>query len=211
MTMLLARRTPAGAPATRPRPAARPLDDRRSPVPTAALLRLADRADAALGLVPVGIAVHAFTETMAGHRTISAIDLHRATTVLTKQVTGLLTGDDRLRAVHRLVTDPDRPATPDGRSAAMLCGHVWPSVRSVADARATAAVEGAAAFGETAILRLAATRAALPTCRWWGTNGWLELVERWASDGSRPRRTVTALVRSPELVPDDILGSVLDR
>jgi hypothetical protein len=84
-------------------------------------------------------------------------------------------------------------------------------VAEVARHRSAASIEGAAAFGDTAILRLAATRAALPSCRWWGTSGWVELVERWAADQPHPRRVVTSLLRTPELVPDEILESVLDR
>lgn len=217
MTMLhdnslgITRPAPGSTPAVlRPRAAA-PLS-RRPPLPTAALLRLVDD-DGALDLVPAGIALHVFTEPLRDHVRIGTVDLHRATTVLTKQVKRLLSGDDRLPSIAALVTDPSRQATPDGRTAAQLCGRAWPAVRAVATERSAASIDGAEAFGETAILRLAATRAAAPACRWWGTTGWVELVERWASDAShaQSRRLVTSLLRTPELVADEILESVLDR
>ena len=69
-----------------------------------------------------------------------------------------LSDDDPLAAVLALVTDPERPALPDGRTAAEASVHAWPTVRAIAGDRAEAAIEGAAAFGVTAILRLAATR-----------------------------------------------------
>lgn len=217
MTMLLDDTTPPASRAAAPgqvapmRPrAAAPLS-RRPSLPTAALLRLADDTDGALDLVPAGIALHVFTEPLREHVHLTGAELHRATAVLTKQVKRLLTGDDRLAAIGALVTDPGRQATPDGRTAAMLCGRAWPAVVEVAAARSAASIDGAAAFGETAILRLAATRAAAPSCRWWGTSGWAELVERWAADDTHPRRLVTSLLRTPELVADEILESVLDR
>ena len=146
MTMLLDDTTPpasraAGAPAstlvTVPaaaprRPMAAPPLARRPALPTAALLRLVDDTDDGLDLVPAGIALHVFTEPLREHRAVPAAELHRATTVLTKQVKRLLTGDDRLAAIEALVTDPGRQATPDGRTAATLCGRAWPAVVEVA-------------------------------------------------------------------------------
>jgi hypothetical protein len=224
MTMLLDDTTPAAsraatgagptAPITptgpvRPRAAA-PLARRRT-LPTAALLRLADDTDGALDLVPTGIALHVFTEPSREHARLSDVELHRVTTVLTKQVKRLLTGDDPLAAIATLVTDPGRQAAPDGRTAAMLCGRAWPAVVEIAHARSAASIEGADAFGETAILRLAATRAAAPSHRWWGTSGWVELIDRWAADEPHSRRLVNSLLRTPELVADEILESLLDR
>lgn len=215
MTMLLDETTPAASSTMTPgaatprRPLAATPMSRRRALPTAALLRLADDTDGALDLVPAGIALHVFTEPLRDHVRLPRIELHRATTVLTKQVKRLLTGDDRLAAIGTLVTDPGRQAAPDGRTAAMLCGRAWPAVVAAATARSASSIEGAAAFGETAILRLAATRAAAPSCRWWGTSGWVELVERWAAEEAHPRRLVASLLRTPELVADEVLESVL--
>jgi hypothetical protein len=217
MTMLLedtlpaASRTTAAAPPAPGRPRAATQPSPRRSLPIAALLRLADDTDDALDLVPAGTALHVFTEPLRDHAHLTDVELHRATTVLTKQVKRLLTGDDRLVAVRDLVTDPGRQALPDGRTAAMLCGRAWPAVAAIAAARSAASIDGAAAFGETAILRLAATRAAAPSFPWWGASGWAELVERWAADEAHPRRLVASLLRNPELVADEILESVLDR
>jgi hypothetical protein len=188
-------------------------------LPTAALLARVDAVDAGHDLVPVGIALHSFTEPWRSLAEPGTGELHRTTAVLTKQVKALLTTDDRLAAIAQLTTDPNRIALPDGRTAAQVCGDAWPAVRAVAAQRSKAAIEGATTFGETAILRLAATRAALPACRWWGTAGWIEAVERWATEpattgqpatGTPSRRTIAALLTTPELVSDEILVSVFD-
>lgn len=182
----------------------------RSP-PTAALLRAIAEADDQLDLVPVGVSLHLFTEAARDHAGLSVVELHRCTTTLTKQVQDVLAGDDRLQAVQRLVTDPDRPARPGGPRVADLCGAAWPAVREVAEQRAAAAVEGAITFGETAILRLAATRAALPNVPWWGTRNWTDLVAGWAREGRVGRTSVTQALRFPETVSDDVLAAILDR
>ncbi len=178
---------------------------------TADLLRVVAGGEEGFDLVPVGISLHSFTDPAREHTDLRLATLHSATAVLTKQVGRVLREPHPLAAIHRLVTDPARIALADGRTVATLCGDAWPRIRSIVDDRAAAAVEGAVAFGEPAILRLAATRAALPTCPWWGTRGWAELVERWASDHRSARRSVTALLRSPETADQEILGSILDR
>jgi hypothetical protein len=182
----------------------------RTPL-TAELLRLVDHGDERFDLVPVGIALHSFTDPIRQHTNLTLTDVHRATTVLTKQIDRLLAGEGRLVAIHDLVTDPRRVALPDGRTASVLCGDAWPAVVAVAHERASAALEGARTFGEPAILRLAATRAAMPTSPWWGTRGWTELVDRWASDHRNGRRAVASLLRSPEAADADVLADVLER
>jgi hypothetical protein len=184
---------------------------RNRPTSTADLLRAVARGEEGFDLVPVGISLHSFTDPAREHTDLPLATLHCATAVLTKQVLRVLRDPHPLAAIQRLVTDPARVALADGRTVATLCGDAWPRIRSIADDRAVAAVDGAVAFGEPAILRLAATRAALPTCPWWGTRGWAELVERWASDHRSARRSVTALLRSPETADQEILGSILDR
>jgi hypothetical protein len=179
-----------------------------SEAPTAELLRLVAE-DEPFNLVPVGISLHYFTDPARNQCPISACDLHRATTVLTKQVKAALTGEQRLERVRALVTDPHRTALPDGTTARRLCGPGWPAVRSIADQRAAAAVDGAITFGEAAILRLAATRAAMPQCSWWGTRGWTLLVDAWARRGNAGRRSIAPLMIAPEDAPDDVLRAIL--
>ena len=86
-------------------------------------------------LIAVGLSLHLFTEIVHGRVDLSVTDLHRATTVLTKQLLGALIQHgqrDPLRDVLQLVTDGDREAMPDGRSAEDLCGLDWPAVRNAA-------------------------------------------------------------------------------
>jgi hypothetical protein len=81
-------------------------------------------------LIAVGLSLHLFTELVREHLDLADTDLHRATTVLTKQVIDTLarqltTGKDPLEAIQRLITDPARRAHPDGRTAEELCGAAW--------------------------------------------------------------------------------------
>jgi hypothetical protein len=191
-------------------PTSSPEASLRCPPPTADALRLVDTGDPRFDLVPVGVALHSFTDPVRQHAGLPCTELHRATTVLTKQIRRLLADPCRLQAIRDLVTDPLRVALPDGRTAATLCGDAWSTVQAIADERAAGAVEGARAFGETAILRLAATRASMPTIPWWGTRGWTELVDRWASDHRDERHTIATLLRSPETADDETLAVVLD-
>jgi hypothetical protein len=178
--------------------------------PTAQLLRLVAE-DEHFNLVPVGISLHYFTDPARTHCTMSSAQIHRATTVLTKQVKAVLTGDHRLETVRGLVTDPHRTALPDGTTARQLCGNGWAAVRSIADQRAGAAVEGASTFGEAAILRLAATRAAMPQCPWWGTRGWTLLVDNWARrDTGVGRRSIAPMLLAPEDADESVLTAILD-
>ena len=176
--------------------------------PTAQLLRLVSN-DEPFDLVPVGITLHCFTEPLRAEMAISLARLHQATTILTKQIKQVLSGDNRLRAIRSLVTDAHRVATSDGLTVEELCGPHWPTLRAIADQRAAAAEEGAVSFGEPAILRLAATRAVAPTCPWWGTRGWTELVDRWASDTGHGRRSITPLLVTPESARVDVVAAIL--
>ena len=131
-------------------------------------------------------------------------DLHRATTVLTKQVRRLLAGDHRLGAIRDTVTDPDRTAMPDGRTASALCGDAWSAVRSVAEDRSAAAVDGAEASANP------------PSCdspprgrRCRPTRGGAPAVDRSRRPlGARShdgRRITASLLHSPETADDEIL------
>ena len=169
------------------------------------------RLDAPAQLVAVGVAIHSFTEPLRSAVRVTAVDAHRATAMLTKQILAVLDGDDRLRSIHRLVTDPTRTAMPDGRTAEQFARTGWPLVCSVAEQRAGAAIDGALVYGETAILRLAATRAAHPDIRWWGTPAWADAVQQWAAETAAGHRLVTQLLRTPESAHRAALTAVLDR
>lgn len=178
---------------------------------TAQLLQLLESSDGHLDLVPVGVALHHFTEPARAELDLTAVDMHRATTILTKQVKRVLADEQPLATIRILVTDPRRIAAADGRTVEQLCGDAWPQIRAIASDRAEAALEGASAFGEAAVLRLAATRAAVPGSPWWGTRGWVEMIDRWISDSPVGRRSIAALLDAPENVEDAVLAEVLDR
>lgn len=169
------------------------------------LLHLVNAADRPHDLIAVGTAVHYFTHPLLAVGAPDPIQLHRATTVLTKQVARLLGQERPLALIAALVTDPNRPALPDGTCAAVVCGGSWEIIRRVASERVDAAVEGAATFGEAAVLRLAATRAADGRATWWGTVAWADAVERAAVG----RRTAMQLLREPETADDADLAVVL--
>ena len=177
--------------------------------PTAHLLRLVESAEPQHDLVPVGLALHHFTEIVRGFVPISIVELHRATTILTKQTNVLIDHDAPLEAVRHLVTDEHRTATVDGRTIEELCGEDWPAVHAQARERANAAAQGARSFGETAILRLAATRAAQTRVPWWGTNLWSRRVDQWLGDARSNHRLRAALMRTPELLSSEILLDLL--
>jgi hypothetical protein len=168
-------------------------------------------ADAPLLLVSVGLAVHLFSDPLRGAVRVLPTEIHRTTTVLTKQIAAILEGDDRLRAVQRLVVDPTRTATADGRTAEHLAQSGWSLVRDVAEQRARVAIESALVYGETALLRLAATRAAGPDALWWGTRAWSDAVERWVASSGASRRVADRLLSQPESVSDAALAAVIDR
>src|SRR4029453_18181061 len=70
-------------------------------------------------LIAVGLALHLFTEIIYGRVDLSLTELHRATTVLTKQVLEALIHHaerDALRTVLRLVTESERKSMPERRT-----------------------------------------------------------------------------------------------
>jgi hypothetical protein len=156
-------------------------------------------------LIAVGSAYHYFTQPARNHLALDLLDAHRATTVLTKQVARLLVEDRPLALIAALVTEPLRPALPNGTTAAELCGDSWNAIRDIARERVQAAIDGAEAFGERAVLHLAATRAADATTPWWGTAAWSDAVERAALG----RRATMLLLRDPESAADADLRAVL--
>lgn len=174
--------------------------------PIARLLSVVSDSDRPHDLIAVGTALHTFTDTVRAAADIDLVELHRATTVLTKQVAQLLGSDDRLERLAALVTDESRLATPDGRTARTFCGPAWAGVRAIAVERMEAAISGASTFGETAILRLAATRAADTVTPWWGTPAWQECV---GDATSIDRRAAVRLLHSPETAAYDDLRAVL--
>lgn len=160
-------------------------------------------------LIAVGLSLHLFTELARHQVDMSDTDLHRATTVLTKQVIDTLarqlaTGNDPLEAIMRLITDPDRQAHPDGRSASALCGDAWGTIRSAAFQRAEMTIRGAADYGVVPMLRLAATRAVAQQAPWWGTPTWRARLERHVPVSPLDHLTLSA---APELAPE---GTLLD-
>lgn len=174
---------------------------------TPAVIRSTVEDDDIDSLIAVGLSLHLFTELARPHLDLSDTDLHRATTVLTKQVIDTLArqlaaGNDPLEAIMRLITDPARRAHPDGRTAAALCGDAWDAVRSAAFQRAEMTIRGAADYGVLPMLRLAATRAVTQQAPWWGTPAWRARLDRHVAASPLEHLTLSA---APELVPDDTL------
>lgn len=160
-------------------------------------------------LVSVGIAVHHLTECMQHETQLDLVEAHQATAILTKQISAVLDQDRPLDAVRQLVTDPHRIATSDGRTAATAFGHAWRSIQHVAMGRSQAAIDGALEFGVSAILTLAATRAASSDCVWWGTPGWSRRVQAWSRAAEGTALLEDALMHAPEYVEIDIVTDVL--
>lgn len=164
----------------------------------------ADRAT----MAAVGVALHHLTEPLNAPL---GIELHRATTVLTKQARPLIDRPEGLEEILALVTDPDRAAMPDGRTASELCGRWWPDIAATASKRAASACEGAEAFGRDAVLNLAVIRGVNARRPWWGTTAWAWRVEEWFADYQMSARLHKSLLTAPEGVADDVLWDVLSR
>lgn len=209
--------TPRSAgPAPDPDPAttANPLAAPRSrPVPsltadvaptTAQVIGRTDASIARPVYAGLGVALHHFTDELRDR--IDQLELHRATSVLTKQVCKLLDDDDPLGAIRQLVTDPRRVALPDGRRVAEVCGAAWDDIRAIADERSTASCAGAEEFGREAIINLAAVRGVGADRPWWGTPAWRDLVDRTPMTSDERR----LLHERPELAADDLLSRALD-
>lgn len=191
-----------------------------APRPTAAtatVIRSAVESTELDALVAVGLALHLFTELADRHTKVGQTDLHRATTVLTKQISEALARhsanegreQEALRSVLRLVTDPNREALPDGRTASQLCGAAWPSVRTDAYTRAEQSIRGAADFGVVPMLRLAATRAIVHQAPWWGTPEWRSRLARYVSRNDVTPVEHLTLGSAPEFASDTALLAIV--
>lgn len=154
----------------------------------------------------VGIAVHHLSDHLTD---ATPIDRHRATTVLTKQIRPLLDDRDAFAMIEALVTDPERRALPDDRSAAELCGHEWPDVVAAAGSRARLARIGADDFGTDAIINLAFVRALGSHQPWWGLDNWIRQVDAWFDPSAFGSRLRLRLLTEPENAAPDILWNVL--
>ena len=177
---------------------------------TAELFREVTTTESQQDLVAVGLTLHHFTEVVRDLILIPSVDLHRATTIMTRQAGDALATDDALEAIRRLTTDPDRIATADGQTAAEFCGRAWPRLQATAADRAASALEGARSFGEPTVLHLAATRAVRPQCVWWGTDGWSKRLSDWFAETQPSPRLRATAIASPEFLPDDILAELID-
>jgi hypothetical protein len=163
-------------------------------------------------LVAVGLALHLFTEIVSGTVELSVTEQHRATTVLTKQVLDALTRHaelDALQTVLQLVTDDDREAMPDGRTASGVCGDTWPAVRAAAYSRAEQSIQGAADFGVEAMLRLAASRAIVAATPWWNTPAWRERLNQFLSCNAVGALDQLTLGTAPEYAPEEDLLALI--
>lgn len=181
------------------------------PTTPAAILYAAQRPDVD-ELIAVGLALHLFTEIVYGRIELSVTELHRATTVLTKQVIRALIHHDQqdpLRAVLRLVTDAHRESMPDGRTACDLCGLSWPAVRNAAFARAEQSIRGAADFGVEPMMRLAASRAVVAPTPWWGTPAWRDRLTRFQSSHTLGSLEHLTLGTAPEYAPEESLLAIV--
>lgn len=208
------RRSPAIAPAVVIRDGrattAQLLADASSPL---APVRLTDGADELSErerlLAALGFALHHLTEPLGS--AVSMLDTHRATTVLTKQIATALESVDAVHAVARLLTDPDRLAMPDGRSAREFCGPTWHYVAATSIKRVDAALDGVAQYGSPVVARLACLRGLQASGPWWGTEFWNECAEGWFAEHRLAPRLRSALLRRPERVDDAIIADILNR
>lgn len=160
-------------------------------------------------LAPLGIALRHFAEPFLAHGDLGLAQVHRATAVLTKQLAEALATPDASATVLRLVTDPDRLATVDGRTARELCGPAWEAVRHAAEARSAEALAGIRAYGCVPVLRLAALHAVNSALPWHGTPAWEMRVIDWLPDDEDAPLLRTALLESPEHIEDEILRDIL--
>ncbi|NNE11146.1 MAG: hypothetical protein HKN41_02750 [Ilumatobacter sp.] len=160
-------------------------------------------------LAALGFALHHLTEPLGA--AVSMLDMHRATTVLTKQIATALGADGAVADVARLLTDPQRVAMVDGRTALELCGPTWHYVASTSGERVDAALSGVDRFGPRVVARLAYLRGLQANGPWWGTTTWAEHAERWFDEHRLAPRLRSALLRRPERVDDAIVADILNR
>lgn len=187
-----------------------------NPVPAAALRPTTAQMVRQLGATkisevaaPVGVSLHHFTDPVMSRIDLTPTELHRVTTVLTKQLRRPLNRADKFEAIRSLVIDPDRIAAPDGRTAAELCGESWQHVRAVANDRACAAIDGAQRFGEATVIRLAVLRTADAQLAWWGTPQWEQRVDAWSGTIRFAPRLKRSVRQAPELIEDDLLHEII--
>jgi hypothetical protein len=187
-------------------------DSLGAPPATPAAIRYAAQCPDVDELIAVGLALHLFTEIVYGRVELSATDLHRATTVLTKQVLEALihhAEQDALRTILRLVTDAERESLPDGRAARDLCGDAWPAVRCEAYSRAEQSIRGAADYGVEPMLRLAASRAVVDPTPWWGTPVWRRRLTEFQSSNTMGALEHLTLGTAPEYAPEESLLAIV--
>jgi hypothetical protein len=183
-----------------------------APPATPAAIRSAAQCPDLDELIAVGLALHLFTEIVHDRVDLSVTELHRATTVLTKQVLDVLIHHaerDALRTVLRLVTNRERESLPDGRTAFDLCGDAWPTVRCAAYSRAEQSIRGAADFGVEPMLRLAASRAIVDPTPWWGTPAWRERLSDYQSSNTMGALEHLTLGTAPEYAPEESLLAIV--
>lgn len=180
------------------------------PATATTLRRLATTGRGGRDLTALGIALHHFTDILALHVDLPDAELHQANTILTKQVRKALGSADPIGVVRRLVADPLRCATGDGRSAAELCGPAWMEIEAIVVRRADMAVEGSRTYGVDAITKLASLHASVASFPWWDTEAWERQVDRWSRRDRRSPLVRTALLRSPDRLDRRIVQSVLD-
>ncbi len=160
-------------------------------------------------LVAAGLAIRTFTEPCQQRSTIGVVDLHRATTTLTKELLNVRTnGEWSLDAVRRVVLDPHRISYPSGPTVDALIGETWPAVQRVAAERMTDLICGQRDYGIETVTRLAAIRAAQPGIPWWGTADWERMVGNFLQhDGSSRRQR--HLLQNPERATETELTGLL--
>lgn len=167
-------------------------------------------------LAAAGTAIRYFGEVLADETSIPLTSLHRATTILTRQVLAEIehrNPDDHdarvLHDIRALVTDPARVATASGTRASEFCGVAWPIVVDLASTRSSAAVADSQAYGVDAILGLARLHAANTTTPWWATPLW-DHRTRTRLGGAGPNSLSNrAMRRAPEHLDDGTLGAIL--
>ncbi len=178
-------------------------------VPIAHLLRVASAQTEPLRTIALGISIHLLADPLLQETELGLIQIHRATTTLTKQVLSELSEGAGLRALRPLLLDPDRPALPDRLPIRELCAGSWERVESWTADRLDVAIADAGMYGDQAVLRLAATRAVRPAFPWWGTAEWQSVVEQWIRHGRRSRALQRALLEAPEAVEPVLLAAAL--
>jgi hypothetical protein len=176
-------------------------------LPTAAVIAQIDISRDRTVIASLGFALHHLSDALVG--SVSDLDLHRATAIMTKQIAQIIQADDAVDQIGHLACNPDRVAMPDGRTAAELCGSRWHDVAEASLARAVAAREGVSVYGNDAVINLAMVRGAQGTTPWWGTSMWAQIVNNWFDESMPSPRLRTALKHYPEQVDDAVVAAVL--